>query len=664
MQSETVGASTRADADADGREPESPPVPAPGRRRAGSAGTYLLVGALYLLVSVIVWWHAWSTHPTTVTTCGCGDAAAAIWYTAWPAHAIAHGMNPLYSTAVGYPTGVNLVFAAYGIVLAPLTWLWGPVFALNVLSTAIPVLSALAMFALVRRWVNWTPAAVAAGLLYGFSPFALYHLSAGHIDFGMLAVPPLLALCADDLLTTHRRSPRANGILIGLLVSLQFLVGAEALVLTLAEAVAAGVVLVAWTWYHDRPALQQALGPVARAAGAAAVTTVVCLAFPAWFALAGPAHFNGQVHPGVALNSYRASVTHYLFPIPLLTHGVNSLFVRVVGGYQGPVISAQYLGAGLLMVCFGGWLLWRRDRRLGLFGLLLVFTLVVAVWSGGFLATLPFLGQVIPVHFVLFAYFAGAVMMAVVADRARDAVAGRHPGAGAWAGAGVLGVALLPLVVYLAPALPLTMEPVRVPAWFAAGAPAGAQRVVLPLPAPFTSTRAGQAWRYANGDRFSFGISGKESAMAWQALGGPGYSIVGAGGLGAGVSHAAGENRGQSVISEVTFAYVAPPLVTSGDLRAVHQALTEWGVTTIVLPVQVGLPAYDSVASVTDMAALITGATGLRPRLDAGAWVWQGVRGATPPTFVGGAVYQRCTRSSGAVAVVTGCMAAEIRATP
>ena len=178
---------------------------------------YLIAGGTYLLLSVLMWIHVWSGHPSSVTTCGCGDTSATIWYTAWPAYAMAHGLNPLYSTAIGYPNGVNLVFAAYGIVMAPVTWLFGPVASVNVILTVSPVLSALAMFALVRRWVSWMPAAFIAGLFYGFSPFVVSNLGVAHVDFIMVAIPPLVVLCLDELLIRQERRPALVGIVLGLL---------------------------------------------------------------------------------------------------------------------------------------------------------------------------------------------------------------------------------------------------------------------------------------------------------------------------------------------------------------------------------------------------------------------------------------------------------------
>ena len=97
------------------------------------------------------------------------------------------------------------------------------------------------------------------------------------------------------------------------------------------------------------------------------------------------------------------------------------------------------------------------------------------------------------------------------------------------------------------------------------------------------------------------------------------------------------------MISRVTFAYRAPPVVTSDDFAAVQRALHVWEVDTVVLPDQPELPEYDKVASVPDMAALITGATGIRPTHTARAWVWSGVNRATPPVVPTAPQFSFCT---------------------
>ena len=91
------------------------------------------------------------------------------------------------------------------------------------------------MFALVRRWVSWMPAAFVAGLFYGFSPFVLNNLTSGHVDLTLVAIPPLVVICLDELLIDNAGARSSSGYVLGLLLSLQFLVGTEILVLLLLE---------------------------------------------------------------------------------------------------------------------------------------------------------------------------------------------------------------------------------------------------------------------------------------------------------------------------------------------------------------------------------------------------------------------------------------------
>ncbi len=129
--------------------------------------TTSVAGLLYLLLAVGLWWGVWSTHPSSTTTCGCGDAARFLWFFSWPAYALGHGQSLLWSQWLFHPTGINLLddtsVLALGILLAPLTLAAGPVVSMNVALTLAPALSALAMFVLLRRWVAWPPAAFLGG---------------------------------------------------------------------------------------------------------------------------------------------------------------------------------------------------------------------------------------------------------------------------------------------------------------------------------------------------------------------------------------------------------------------------------------------------------------------------------------------------------------------
>ena len=183
-----------------------------GVERRRSVLGLALAFAAYLAVALVMWWHVWSTHPTTVTTCGCGDTSLFLWFLEWPAYALAHGHDPFYSTALFHPAGIDLLsntsVLAIGIVLAPVTWLFGPVATMNVASTIGPALSALAMFWLLRRWVRWTPAAFVGGLVFGFSSFVFVNLAGGHLMTGVLVLVPLIVGCLDDHGPLRRRGRR------------------------------------------------------------------------------------------------------------------------------------------------------------------------------------------------------------------------------------------------------------------------------------------------------------------------------------------------------------------------------------------------------------------------------------------------------------------------
>ena len=263
--------------------------PGPGRRA-------------YLLLALVLWWHVWTGHPTSTTTCGCGDSSLFTWFIEWPAYAIAHGLNPFYSTAIGVPGGVNLPantsVLAIGVVLAPVTWLFGPVASMNVALTLAPALSALAMFVLLRRWVSWAPAAFFGGLFYGFSPFVLVSLTDAHLMLGMAVVPPLVVACLDELLLRRKRRPVVTGVLLGLLVTVQFFIGTEVLmIMAIMAAIGIGLVVVYAAWRHPADARARPPATPPWASVAAAVTAGVLLAYPVWFALAGPAHLSGLVWP-------------------------------------------------------------------------------------------------------------------------------------------------------------------------------------------------------------------------------------------------------------------------------------------------------------------------------------------------------------------------------
>ncbi|HWC37434.1 MAG TPA: DUF2079 domain-containing protein, partial [Acidimicrobiales bacterium] len=306
-----------------------------GRPRALAVVSLAFVA--YLLMSIGLWWHVWSTHPTTVTTCGCGDPAFFLWFLAWPAHALSHGQNLFYSTLQFHPTGVNMLSNTsellLGVPLAPVTLLFGPIATLNVASTLSPALSALAMFWLLRRWVRWTPAAFLGGLVYGFSPFMLTAVATDHLMLGFLALPPLIVGCLDELIVRQRRRPIAVGAVLAILVTAQYFVSTEVLAIVAVGGLVALVLLVVYALLSDREDLVRRLPHAARGLGAGAVVALVLLAYPLWLTFAGPAHLSGLVWPTLTpgIGGLAPNAIWHLYFSPADTRAFH-----VLGGYLGP----------------------------------------------------------------------------------------------------------------------------------------------------------------------------------------------------------------------------------------------------------------------------------------------------------------------------------------
>jgi hypothetical protein len=345
------------------------------------ARNLVIAGGLYLIFSLFVWSKLWTGHPTATATCGCGDSSLFTWFLNWPAYAISHGLNPLYTKTFYYPHGVNLLAStsqlAIGVVLAPITWIFGPVATLNVALTLSPALSALAMFFLLRRWVSWAPAAFVGGLLYGFSPFVITALTNAHLMVGMAAVPPLVIACIDELLLRQRGRPVMIGIVLGLLVTLQFFIGVEVLLIMAIMTLVGLIIIVVYALWKRPQSLRQRVRFAGLGLVAGGITSCVLLAYPAWFALNGPSSLHGAFWPASFNTSVGTSFNRFLIPQSAssyragLSHTLVSLaFTKNAGGYPGPLLSNQYFGFGVAVVLIGGLAIWRQDLKLWFFAAL------------------------------------------------------------------------------------------------------------------------------------------------------------------------------------------------------------------------------------------------------------------------------------------------------
>ena len=82
---------------------------------------------------------------------------------AWVPYALGHGLNPLVSTFVNFPQGVNLMWNTSvllpSFLMSPVTVIFGAAFSYNILATAAPALGSTFAYMAFRRWTGRAPVA-------------------------------------------------------------------------------------------------------------------------------------------------------------------------------------------------------------------------------------------------------------------------------------------------------------------------------------------------------------------------------------------------------------------------------------------------------------------------------------------------------------------------
>jgi hypothetical protein len=344
-----------------------------------------------------------------------------------------HGHNPLFTTWMEYPTGVNLAanteMPLLGLLTAPVTFTAGSVASFNVLLWLAYPLSATSAFFVLRRWTRSNAGAACGGLLYGFSAY-LVAQGLGHLNLAFVPLPPLIFMALHEVLVEQRSGPHRFGVLLGLLVVAQYLISPEVLMMTMLIAICCAVIL---ALSRPREISRARLIYAWKAIWPAAALGGVLLGYPIWFQLAGPLSIHGPVQP--ITNPYRADL---LGPfIPTSAQRFAPGFATSLGNrftFSDVSETGSYLGIPLVLLTIWCTIAYRRDRwvlvctglAVTVYILSLGPTLVVATHNTAFplpfdaLGRLPLIDNILPTRFALYqSFFLGAVVALAIAHGSR-----------------------------------------------------------------------------------------------------------------------------------------------------------------------------------------------------------------------------------------------------
>jgi 4-amino-4-deoxy-L-arabinose transferase-like glycosyltransferase len=243
-----------AGAPADAGAQASTGEPAPARTRSATRHLVLLV--VYLAAGIALTWprttYLWR-HLLPETR----DTSGYVWDLWWIAHQVVHLANPWYTNHMAAPVGIQLGFDTTmplaGLIMTPVTLLFGPSASFDVLTILAPGVTCYLMYRAARLWLA-EPGAIAAGALFGLSSMLAWqdwmHLN---IALGTIFLPMTL----EAVVRLRRRPGARQGVILGAVLGASLLVNQESAVMAVLLAAAA---LLPWLVRHPRLDRLRALG--------------------------------------------------------------------------------------------------------------------------------------------------------------------------------------------------------------------------------------------------------------------------------------------------------------------------------------------------------------------------------------------------------------------
>ncbi len=444
------------------------------------------------------------------------DPKLFIWYLGWIPHELSQWHNPLITDYLSYPAGVNLMWNTSllfpALILWPITAIFGPVVAYNLLMTGSAALSAWLGFMAAGRLVAPSLVCLFAGFLYGFSP-GMMAQATGHPHAMIGLFPPIALILGHEILVLQRFRPALLGGLAGLGAALQLMTGEEVLATTALIAALGATVLALLHW----SSVAEKLPYIFKAVGVAVLSFTIIAAYPLAVQFFGPQRVFGDVQsPDV----YVSDLLAFVVPNHVWLH--NSATAELVSHFTGNSTEDNaYVGLPLLVLFVWGLAVnWRRPRFRWA-GLLTLFIVVLSLgphlhvygratplwlpWAA--VARLPLMGNAVPSRLMLPAFLGIGIVIGSLWAGAAEATRRWRLGTAALLFAGLVTVV---------PAIPVTSTEASAPGFFQQGGgvesiPQGSVVLVTPFSsrqstdAMYWQTVAQYRFRMPEGDAFTPG---------------------------------------------------------------------------------------------------------------------------------------------------------------
>jgi hypothetical protein len=389
---------------------------------------------LFFLAITTLFLLPWITVPDGWTG-GHGDEVLETWFLGWVPWAIAHGQNPLITTMIHYPDGVNVMWNTslplLGAVGAPVGWLFGPRVEYHLWLSVGIALSGFFAYLFMSRRTRLVPA-VLCGVVYAFSPFMAFHIG-GHLHEAFACGPPLLLILFDDLLVRRVRSGRRTGVYLGLVVAAQLLIGEEVLA---TEVLMAPLILAILAVLHWRDVRSRLSAHVRRLFGALAFAVPVAgviSAAPLFVQFFGPERLTGAIQ---VRDYYVTDLLNVI--VPTLAWLTPQRASQIAAHFTGET-TAYVSVPGLLLL--GGIMLALRRSRMAWWaalGMALAFVLSLGPHlhidgrntgirlPGLLIDRLPVFQSIIPARFAMYVFLFMGILMALGLDAAWTAAPRRR----------------------------------------------------------------------------------------------------------------------------------------------------------------------------------------------------------------------------------------------